>query len=817
MSKRLQDLATPLSKIRKETWRFVSRPFEGLSEERKFWFGFAFLCLLTTFLINNPFWRTVAEQYKEGDIARESVISPADISVTDTEETERIKQATRESVQPIFTFESKRADEAVQSFRSAWENLGRKTEAANGNLKANAGEKSEKQTIWTGAGGAELGKIFSARRFSSNELESITRVLRESSEGSIYGDQNRQYFQDEVILNDRQKPNQQSTVKFPETSWTALSEARNRLRNGLRQIRSLSPEEVEAFDAALAPLVQPSVTYDSVATDAARQAVEKNVTPITISLKRGQTIVREGDTMTPAALGQISAIRSYSDSTRRLNRFFGLLALLSALFWAAWKFIEHRGVVTRLFLSEEKTFALFGFIVLAQTALMAVFFRIAEFTAAQNIKAPLNDPTLWAFAIPFAFGSLLMTLLADRRTALFTGLFLALIAGMLAPKNLEFALYAAITSAVAVYGIGRYRSRQSVTTAGVLVGLASAAAAVALIGYTQQPFILNTVALAISCGLASGLITAAVTAVFLPLCENSFGILTDVKLLELSNADLPALGQLALRAPGTNQHSHAVGQLAEDACRAVGANALLARLGALYHDIGKSAAPEHFVENQLGKNPHDRLKPAQSAKIIISHVTYGVKLGREMGLPQRIIDFIPQHHGTRTLHYFLRKAQAEARDSEEIVENDFRYPGPKPQFKESAIMMIADSCEAAARSLSEPTPENIRFIVTKIIDAILSDDQLDECDLTLRELSQIREVMIKSLVAIYHSRVDYPGYTPPNSIRSLIMSAEKDSEERGLQRYDNPAEIPISRGGEVEDEAIDRSNQPDKAEAKTVR
>jgi putative nucleotidyltransferase with HDIG domain len=234
--------------------------------------------------------------------------------------------------------------------------------------------------------------------------------------------------------------------------------------------------------------------------------------------------------------------------------------------------------------------------------------------------------------------------------------------------------------------------------------LASAATAVALLAYTQQPFILNTVLLAIACGLASGLVTAAVTAVFLPLCESFFGILTDVKLLELSNADLPALGQVAMRAPGTNQHSHAVGQLAEDACRVVGANGLLARIGALYHDIGKTAAPEHFVENQSGKNPHDRLKPAQSAKIIISHVTYGIKLGREMGLPQRIIDFIPQHHGTRTLHYFLKKAQAEAHDPADVAENDFRYPGPKPQFKEAAIMMIADSCEAAARSLSEPTP-----------------------------------------------------------------------------------------------------------------
>ncbi len=618
----------------------------------------------------------------------ESIISPADITVTDTEETEKIKKDALDSVFPIFTYESNRADEAVQSFRSAWENLARKSETANANAnakvninaKANTSSKADAQ--WTGAGGADLGNVFAARRFTNNDLESITRVLRENAEGMIYGDQDKQYFRDEITLNDRLKPNQQSVVKFPESSMTALSVARNNLKEEIKQIRNLSDKEIESFTAALAPLIQPSVVYDSVATNNAREAMAKSVQPITISLKRSQKIVGEGDMITDRTLAQIAAIRSYSNSSRQANRFFGLLALVSALFWVAWKFIQHRGNVSRIVLSEEKTFALFGFIVLAQTALMAVFFRLAEFTAAQNVKAPLNDPTLWSFAIPFAFGSLLMTLLADRRTALFTGLFLALLAGLLAPKGLEFAIFAAIVSAVAVYGIGHYRSRQSVTIAGVLIGLASVAAAIAIIGYTQQPFILNTILLAVGCGLASGLITAAVTAVFLPLCETFFGILTDVKLLELSNADLPALGQLALRAPGTNQHSHAVGQLAEEACRVVGANGLLARIGALYHDIGKTAAPEHFVENQHGKNPHDRLKPTQSAKIIISHVTYGTKLAKEMGLPSRIVDFIPQHHGTRTLHYFLKKAQAEAHHDERISENDFRYPGPKPQFKE---------------------------------------------------------------------------------------------------------------------------------------
>lgn len=817
MSKRLQDLATPLTQIRRAIERYAARPFESVSEKQKFWLGFALLCLLTTFFINNPFWRTTGELYKEGEIARESVIAPADIPVTDEEETARIREAARESVQPIFTFEPKRGDEAVQIFRSAWENLARKKETAdaNANVKNSSGNaRNDGAETWTGAGGAAVGKVFAARKFSQNELDAVTRLLRENADGSIYGDQDRQYFQNEIILNDRQRPNLQSIVKMPESNMTALSEARQRLSDGLQKIKSLSPTEVEAFNAALAPLIQPSVVFDSAATDNARQTIEKNFPPVMVSLKRGQTIVREGDTITPNALSQIAAIRRYSDSTRRPNRFFGLLILIFALYWVAWKFIEQHGNASRITLSEEKTFALFGLTVLAQTLLMVIFFWIADVTAARNTQAPLNDPTLWSFAIPFAFGSLLITLLADRRTALFTGFFLALIAGLIAPKSLEFALYAAITSAVAVYGIGRYRSRSSVTTAGILVGLASAATTVALIGYTQQPFILNTVALAVCCGLASGLVTAAVTAVFLPLCETFFGILTDVKLLELSNADLPALGQLALRAPGTNQHSHAVGRLAEDACRVVGANGLLARIGALYHDIGKSAAPEHFIENQHGKNPHDRLKPAQSAKILVSHVTYGVKLGKEMGLPQRILDFIPQHHGTRTLHYFLKKAQAEAREDETISENDFRYPGPKPQFKESAIMMVADSCEAAARSLESPTPENIRYIVTKIIDAIVADDQLDECDLTLRELTQVREAMIKSLVAIYHSRIDYPGYTPPNSIRTLLEAAEKDSENPQML-YADPADIPISKGGEVEDEAIDRSLPPEKAEAKT--
>jgi cyclic-di-AMP phosphodiesterase PgpH len=811
MSKKLPNLASPFAKYRKQVEKYLN--FSRITPRQKFWFGFVILCLLTTLLLNNPFFRSNGETYKEGDVIREAIVSPADISQTDDAETEKMRDSARNSVRPIFTFETNRADQAVQSFRSSWESLSRK--ADNANSKANT---SNVNSTWKGAGGNEVGKVFVSRKYTTTEIDAITRILRENANGYVYNDSDEQFLTSDIIVVDRQKPNEQSAVSSPKMNMISLSTARDKLNKSLIEIKSLSPKEIDAFNNALSPLIQPSVIFDSVATNRDKEAATQNTQPITISLKRSQSIAKEGDIVTPQMLSQINAIRNYTSSSRQSNKFFGLLVLISALYWIAWKFIEHRGIVPRLTLSEEKTFALFGFVVLVQTFLMALFFRLAEFTAAQNVKAPYNDTTLWSFALPFAFGSLLITLLADRRTALFTGLFTSLLAGFLAPKSLEFIIYAAISSAVAVYGIGRYRTRQSVTLAGAFVGGLSALVAVALIGYMQLPFILNTILLAVGCGLFSGIITSSVTSVFLPICETMFGILTDVKLLELSNADLPVLGQLAMKAPGTNQHSHMVGTLTEEACRAVEANGLLARIGALYHDIGKLGAPEHFVENQQGKNPHDKLKPSQSSKIIVSHVTYGIKLGKEIGLPQRIIDFIPQHHGTRTLHFFLRKAQAELREGEEVDDNDFRYPGPKPQFKESAIMMIADSCEAAARSLENPNAENIRFIVTKIIDSILADDQLGECDLTLRELTQIRESLIKSLVAIHHSRVEYPGYVPPNSsMQKIIIPADLDSEERGM-RYTNPADIPISKGGEIEDEAIDLSHQPNKeAKASTGR
>lgn len=799
MSKRHRpNLAPPFVRARNRIWRFLKRPLGVFSPTVRDWTIFVLLVLATSLLIVNPYTRIGGENYREGDVLKETVVAPADIIETDEKETAKWRAAATETVKPIFRFDSNRAEQAVRSFRAAWENLQQQRGQSNGNTgNANA---PKNDLNWTGQGGAEVGKIIAAREFRQSDLEFLTDALRDAASGYIYAESDQtQIDPTEITLVDRSNPIQQSSLQMPESKMIGLTAARARLWERILESNNLTAPEKEIFFQALAPLVQPSVAFDEIATARAKTTAANQIPPAQIVLKRGQTIAREGDTVTAQILAQLAAVRSYTDSTRHWNRFLGLLLIVSAMFWVVRQFVLYRAKNTRLVLSPERTFAFIGLVLLLQTALLAIGFRLAEFTAAQNLRAPFSDPNNWALIVPFASAALLVTLLIDGQIGIIVGIFTAFVAGLLAPTGIEFALYAAISSAIAVYGFERYRTRQSVTYAGLLIGAVNAIVGFALILYSQQPVILNTFLLVACCGILGGIVAATITSALLPVFESGFGILTDVKLLELSNADLPVLGELALRAPGTNQHSHAVGQLAENAARAIGANPLLVRIGALYHDIGKLAAPQYFVENQAGTNPHDDLKPKQSARIILSHVSYGEKLARETGVPQRIIDFIVQHHGTRTLHYFLKKAQDAAKENETIGEKDFRYAGPKPQTKEAAVLMIADSCEAAVRSLSQPNGENIHYIVNKIVDAIVADCQLDECDLTLRELTVIRESMQASLGAIYHSRVSYPGYTPP--------TAETANGASTNGTHSSPKGVLIGKGGEVEEEAVMKKAQ----------
>ncbi|CAA9450472.1 MAG: Membrane protein containing HD superfamily hydrolase domain, YQFF ortholog [uncultured Rubrobacteraceae bacterium] len=311
-----------------------------------------------------------------------------------------------------------------------------------------------------------------------------------------------------------------------------------------------------------------------------------------------------------------------------------------------------------------------------------------------------------------------------------------------------------LSSGFAIYTVVRVDSRQRLLKAGLVIAVVTGVVtfAVGLIGGAN----FADAAWQGVLGLGSGLLSLMLAMVMLPLLEDAFNILTPMKLLEFSNTSNTLIHKLLQKAPGTFTHSMQVGTLAENAAERIGANALLARVGAYYHDIGKMEHPAYFIENQIGQiNPHDALSPALSAKVIRRHVKDGLEIGRAWGLPQEILDIISQHHGTTRIEYFYRKAVE--LDGDNVNEADFRYSGGLPQTKEAGIVMLADSIEATVKSLAKPTPKRIEDIVTETINRKIDDGQFDECALTLREIHEVGEAILEALVGFLGPRIEYPG------------------------------------------------------------
>jgi cyclic-di-AMP phosphodiesterase PgpH len=355
-----------------------------------------------------------------------------------------------------------------------------------------------------------------------------------------------------------------------------------------------------------------------------------------------------------------------------------------------------------------------------------------------------------------AIASVLLTVMFDSRVGLFGTLTIALIGAHLLRFDFEFAFATLLAGALGVFSVRDIRNRgQFFVSAGlVFIGyLAVLVASWLIFDFSAERFLGDMLLV----GINSFLLIMAYPLLWV--FERAFDITTDLSLLELSDTNRPLLKELSLRAPGTFNHALQVANLAEAAADAVGANALLVRVGALYHDIGKMLKPEYFVENQRpGENPHDHLKPRMSALIIASHVKEGMELGRQYNLPERVLRFIPMHHGTTRIEYFYQKAvEQKGPEEAQIHESEFRYPGPRPDSKETGILMLADSVEAASRSLSDPTHKRLESLVEHIFKVRSEDGQLDLTDLTFRDLNVTKETFLSILLGIYHVRLKYPG------------------------------------------------------------
>ncbi len=357
--------------------------------------------------------------------------------------------------------------------------------------------------------------------------------------------------------------------------------------------------------------------------------------------------------------------------------------------------------------------------------------------------------------IPTATTALLLSMLLAQRLAMAMGLLTVFAVALAIQADLPWLVGASFGVFVGAYAAPRIRRRIHFFRAGAFTGLAQGAVLLAAHLLMATP-LAGALPHALA-GTASGLVSALITFCLLPLAESAFGLITDVSLLELSDLNHPLLKELSVKAPGTYHHSLLVASLAEAASAAIGANPLLARVGCTFHDVGKMLHPEYFIENQPPEGSrHEHLTPSVSTLVIQNHVKDGIELARRHRLNPTIIDFIPGHHGTGVIYYFYHRALEEVEDETKLKEERFRYPGPKPRGRETAVALLADSVEAATRAMKEKTPEQLGEVVRRVVNNKFIDGQLDECDLTLKDLHRISDTFIRVLGGIYHSRIEYP-------------------------------------------------------------
>lgn len=360
------------------------------------------------------------------------------------------------------------------------------------------------------------------------------------------------------------------------------------------------------------------------------------------------------------------------------------------------------------------------------------------------------------FGIPIPAGAMLVTLLFDFHTAIFFSFTVSLLSGLWLQDSL-FSIYVFVGSLVASFSVIRCKKRSDLLRGGFYVGIANIITSVILLLFNGELFTIKALSGLIFAS-SSILTVSAVVSIMLPLLEYFFNATTDISLLELLDMNHPLMKELMINAPGTYHHSVIVGTLVESAAEAIGVNPLLARVSAYYHDIGKIKMPEYFVENQTGAvSKHERLTPHMSSMIIASHIKEGVELAKQYKLPEPVIDIIQQHHGTSLMTYFFQKAK-ELNLEHTPPEEEYRYHGPKPQTRVAALVMMADAVEAASRVLSDPTPARISALVDRIINRIFLEGQLDECELTLKDIFEIKSHFSYILTGILHKRIDYPGF-----------------------------------------------------------
>lgn len=491
--------------------------------------------------------------------------------------------------------------------------------------------------------------------------------------------------------------------------------------------------------------------YDEDATKEAKVQARQNTPDVFI--EQGDVLVAKNQEITPELYKLLDENGLLSKDVNYWPQ-FGLLLLSALLSFGLMTFIRYNGGASGFKYNNS------------QLLMLVLVFVITIITMKLAAFLQTDVRTYIGYLAPVAIGAMLISMLLDMTLAYFCSILFSVLASIILNVqqntvfDFTFGFFALIVSYVAIFATHRAGQRGTLLKGGIMVSLFGSLTVAILTmlggGVWNETHTLYSIGFA----FASGLLTAVLVIGLMPFFEATFGILSALKLVELSNPNHPLLRKLLTETPGTYHHSVMVGNLSEAAAEAIGADGLLCRVGSYYHDIGKTKRPFYFIENQNNmENPHDSIEPKLSKSIIVAHARDGVEMQKEYKLPKPIRDIAEQHHGTTFLHYFYHKALKIAEEKgvqPDFTEEDFRYPGPKAQSKESAVVGIADSVEAAVRSLRKPTVEQVETMIEKIIKSRLDDHQFDECDLTIKELDIIARTLKETVMGIFHSRIEYP-------------------------------------------------------------
>lgn len=540
--------------------------------------------------------------------------------------------------------------------------------------------------------------------------------------------------------------------------------------------RSIRPKELARASLKLAAsLIKPNLTFNKRETELRKDLARKSVKPFYFKVKKGEMLIREGERVTPSHLLRLSEQYKFLKQKETLGQAPAMAVLIGFLLSTMYLV----GLLNNRAGKAGVKDLLFWALTLLAILLVVIAFNLVAYEVARGVH--LFAPRALLFAIPVASGAMLVSVFNGVGVAASFSLIVSVLASLVLGGRVEYFIYFFLSSLVAASGVTNCRERSIFIRTGLKVSVCSIILALS-IEALHASFLTLEVLIACASAFIGGILAGILATGFLPLIEMSFGYTTDIKLLELGSLDKPLLRDLMVQGPGTYHHCVIVSNMVEASAEAISANPLLARVAAYYHDIGKMRKPLYFIENQANReNRHEKLAPSMSSLILISHVKDGVELAKEHKLGKEIIDIIKQHHGTSLITFFYEKAkeQGEKREgkSPQVKEEDFRYPGPKPQTKEAGLIMLADVVEAASRTLMDPTAARIQGMVQKIINKVFSDGQLDECELTLKDLHEIAKSFNKTLSGIFHHRVEYP-----EPVSKTVSSLNHESARRAKGR-----------------------------------